>query len=212
MANFDKDYDKIRDMEYDPSRGRYVGKDGSELRVTPYKDGTGYKYDYYKSSTYNNAPHDSTHINSDLSGNWTRTDNNRETGEQTHSSGSGCYLTSACMKHMQENFDDNCEELTILRWFRDKFVSKEDIEHYYKTAPVIVEAIDEREDNDKIYDYIYESVVSACVNAIKKEDYDFAYSRYKSSILSLEEKFARPKLMNNISKVLKLKKEENTGN
>lgn len=205
MSNFDNDYDKIRDMEYDSSRGRFVGKDGSEFRSTPYSDGSGYKYDYYDSSTYGNAPHNSTHLNTDLNGNWTRTDNNRDTGSQTQSSGSGCYLTSACMKHMQAEFDDNCEELTILRWFRDKFVSEDDIKHYYKTAPVIVEAIDEIEDNDKIYNHIYETVVDACVKAIKKGDYDFAYSRYKSSILTLEEQFARPKLMNKILKTLKLK-------
>lgn len=34
MANFD--YDKIKDMEYNSDRGRYVGKDGS-----------GYKYNRY---------------------------------------------------------------------------------------------------------------------------------------------------------------------
>lgn len=58
----------------------------------------------------------------------------------------------------------------------------------------------------KKYMNIYVNVVEECVNAIKRGNYEFAYSRYKSSILSLEEKFARPKLMNNISKILKLKK------
>lgn len=134
MSNFD--YDKIRDMEYDPERGRYVGKDGSEFRVTPYADGTGYKYDYYDSSTYGNTSHNSTHVNSDLNENWTRVDNDRENGTQEKSSGSGCYLTTACMIHMQENFDDNCNELMTLRWFRDNFVSKEDIIHYYEFMSV----------------------------------------------------------------------------
>ena len=45
MENFDAD--KIKDMEYDPSRGRYVAKDGREFKSTPYSNGTGYKYDYY---------------------------------------------------------------------------------------------------------------------------------------------------------------------
>ena len=44
MSNFD--YDKIKDMEYDPNRGCYVGKNGEELCVTPYSDGSGYTYDY----------------------------------------------------------------------------------------------------------------------------------------------------------------------
>lgn len=108
------------------------------------------------------------------------------------------------MRHKLERFDDNCEELTILRWFRDNFVSKEDIDHYYKTAPIIVEAINEELDNNEIYNYIYENVVIACVNAIKKGDYEFAYERYKSSILALEKQFARPKLEKRLVKILKL--------
>lgn len=179
-------------------------KSGSVNRYSDNGDG-GHSHEHWNSSSsYNSGSKpDSARYESNSS-------SNPSTGEVQ--SNGGCYLTSACMKHMKENFDDNCEELTILRWFRDNFVSKEDIEHYYKTAPFIVKTIDELNDNTNIYNYIYENVVAACVNAIKNKDYDFAYKRYKSSILSLEEKFARPKLMNNISKVLKLKREENTGN
>ena len=39
MADFD--YDKIKDMEYDPNRGCYVGKNGEEFHVTPYSNGSG---------------------------------------------------------------------------------------------------------------------------------------------------------------------------
>ena len=102
-----------------------------------------------------------------------------------------------------DKFDDNCEELTILRWFRDAFVSKEDVEHYYKTAPIVVDSINKKENNKKIYDYIYDNVVNVCVNALTKGDYDFAYNRYKSSILALEEEFARPALVKQMVKVLK---------
>ena len=114
-----------------------------------------------------------------------------------------CYLTSACMKHLQGTFADNCEELTILRWFRDNFVSQDDIKHYYITAPIIVEAIDNIENNDTIYNYIYKNIVSACVIAIKKGDYEFAYNRYKTSVLALEEQFAKPALVNRLVKTLK---------
>ena len=117
MSNFD--YDKIKDMEYDVNRKCYVGKNGEEFHVTPYSNGSGYKYDYYDRSPYGNAPHNSTHVKSDLNENWTRTDNDRDNGTQEKSSGSGCYLTTACMQHMKEKFDDNCNELMTLRWFRD---------------------------------------------------------------------------------------------
>ncbi len=109
------------------------------------------------------------------------------------------------MKHRLEQFDDDCEELTILRWFRDNFVSKEDVEHYYKSAPIVVEAINEQEDSDKLYNHIYNCVVRPCVEAIKKGDYEFAYNRYRSSILMLEEQFAKPKLEKRLVKVLKLR-------
>ena len=100
-----------------------------------------------------------------------------------------CYLTSACMKYFQEKFDDNCYELTVLRWFRDNFVSKEDIELYYNVAPIIVQNIDALDDNEQIYNYIYSHIVEACVKAIENGDYDFAYNRYKSSVLALNEQF-----------------------
>ena len=201
MANFD--YDKTKDMEYDPDRGCYVGKDGSELRVTPFSDGSGYKYDYYDRSPYGNAPHNSTHVKSDLNENWTRTDNDRDNGTQDKSSGSGCYLTTACMSYMQDNFNDNCDELMTLRWFRDNFVSKEDIQHYYDIAPIIVGKINSIPNNNNIYTWIYEYVVKPCVNAIKKKNYEFAYSRYKNSVLALEEQFIKEIEENQNVKTLK---------
>ncbi|MBR3162150.1 MAG: hypothetical protein IKF19_05410 [Bacilli bacterium] len=156
---------------------------------------------------YSNDPkeeHSSIHINWDSNtGKGSITDTTSGSKETTDTS---CYLTTACMRHKTENFNDNCEELTILRWFRDNFVSNEDIEHYYKTAPLVVATINEVEKNNQIYNYIYENVIIACVNAIKKGNYDFAYNRYKNSILTLEEEFAKPKLEERLVKTLKLKK------
>lgn len=53
----------------------------------------------------------------------------------------GCYLTTACLKWQSDKFDDNCEELRILRWFRDNYVDQGDINHYYDIAPAIVKSI-----------------------------------------------------------------------
>lgn len=191
--------EKIKDMEYDPRRERYIGKDGSEFKVTPYSDGSGYKMDYYGSTTYNNEIHDSVHGKTDLNENWTRTANDRENGIQEKSSGSGCFLTTACMKHMKEDFDDNCYELDILRWFRDKFVSKEDKKEYYEKAPRIVSKINEEDNCNEIYNNIYENVIAICVKAIEYGKYDFAYETYKKCVLDLEENY-----VNNKQKVLSL--------
>lgn len=182
--------------------GNYVNDKGVTIKVNTDKNGNDH-ISFYGGDV--DKPHDAAHVNINYDkSSWSSTTHGPDKSD-TNSGSGGCYLTSACMKHMQDNFDDNCEELTILRWFRDKFVSKEDIEHYYKTAPIIVEAIDDVEENDNIYNYIYHNIVNACVVAIKNGDYDFAYNRYKNSILALEEQFARPKLTDRLVKTLKLK-------
>lgn len=142
--------------------------------------------------------HTSIHINWDSdTGKGTIVDTTNGDKETTNI---GCYLTTACLVHFKENFDDNCEELTILRWFRDNYVLKEDIKHYYEVAPLIVEAINEKEQSDLIYDYIYDNIVDYCVEQIKDGNYEEAYERYKNSVLSLEQTF----LKNKNTKVLRL--------
>ncbi len=104
-----------------------------------------------------------------------------------------CYLTTACMRHFKENFDDNCYELQVLRWFRDNFVSERNKEYYYEMAPIIVKNIEKIDGNNKIYNYIYENVIDASVKAIEKGDYESAYNRYKSSVVALAEQFGTRK-------------------
>ena len=108
------------------------------------------------------------------------------------------------MRHNLEKFDDSCYELTVLRWFRDNFVSKEDIEHYYEVAPAIVEAINNDEKDDLIYDYIYDNIVDYCVEQIEFGNYIEAYNRYKNSVLALEKQFLKPILSKSLTKTLKL--------
>ncbi|MBQ8472346.1 MAG: hypothetical protein IJ501_02455 [Bacilli bacterium] len=148
-----------------------------------------------------NPKHQSIHVNYNAkTGKGNIVESNGSGGKTT--TGIGCYLTTACIRHFKDNFDDNCFELTILRWFRDNFVSQDDVRHYYKIAPIIVEGIEATSNIDIIYDYIYENVVDACVTAILEGDYEFAYNRYKSSILSFEESFAKPLLQKKMVKVL----------
>lgn len=111
---------------------------------------------------------------------------------------SGCYLTTACMNHYKQNFDDKCYELELLRWFRDSFVTIEDKEHYYEVAPLIVKGIENEKFADVIFEHIYHSVIDKCVKAIENGDNDFAYNRYKSSIAALEKKYLKDKKLNKI--------------
>ncbi len=106
-------------------------------------------------------------------------------------SNGGCYLTSACMNFYQENFDDNCYELFVLRWFRDNYVSKEDIKDYYNIAPRIVNEINKLNEAGMVYDYVYDNIVDYCVKELECGNYNEAYDRYKESILSLEKNFVK---------------------
>ncbi len=91
----------------------------------------------------------------------------------------------------------------VLRWFRDKFVSFDDINHYYEVAPIIVEAINNLSDNGAIYSYIYNDVVRYCIKQIESQNFSEAYLRYKNCILIFEERFARPFLEQKLIKILK---------
>ena len=114
-----------------------------------------------------------------------------------------CYLTTACMRYFQNNFDDNSYELTVLRWFRDNYVTKEDIYHYYKVAPYIVEGINNSSYSNLVYNYIFDNIICDCISYIENGDYISAYNLYKNTVLNLEEKYARPLLEKKIVNVLK---------
>ena len=79
-----------------------------------------------------------------------------------------------------------------------------DIKHYYEVAPIIVDEINNSEECNNVYEYIYNEVILKCIEAINNKNYAFAYNRYKSSVIALEEKFL-PSLINSNEKHLTLK-------
>ena len=100
---------------------------------------------------------------------------------------SSCYLTTACVHYMGLN--DDCEELILLRKFRDEYMmstdeGKEKVDMYYSTAPVIVEAIEARDDRDKIYDTIYNNI-KICIELIKQGDNAKVAELYSEMVLTL---------------------------
>lgn len=135
-------------------------------------------------------PHAATHINYDEEkGTFTVT--THEEGGKTTSQTGNYYLTTACMKHYMDEFDDNCYYLDILRWFRDTFVSKEDKKEYYEVAPKVVETLDSLENANEVYNQIYTKVIQVCVRLIEYGRYDEAYQIYKDNVLDLQNRFVR---------------------
>ena len=82
----------------------------------------------------------------------------------------------------------------ILRWFRDNYVSEQDISHYYDVAPRIVEAIKNTDKADILFNKIYLYVIIPCIKDIQNHEYSAAYNRYKKTILAFENKYLKNEL------------------
>lgn len=105
---------------------------------------------------------------------------------------SGCYLTTACIRALNNSFDDSCYELKSLRAFRDTYVKAhhpEAIEEYYQIAPRIVAAIGRREDSQNIYGKIYTELVLGTLRLIEHNQDEDAYKLYKDYSLILSQSF-----------------------
>ena len=166
--------------------GNYVNDKGVTIKISEDKSGKDH-ISFYDGPV--DGDHSAVHINVDYDkGSWSSQTHGEGHSDSEPSSG-GCYLTSACMKKLADKFSDDCYELRLLRWFRDNFVSKEDIDHYYRVAPSIVSKIDDAPDSSIIYKDIYEKVIYVCVKAIERKEYDLAYNTYRNSVLKLEQKY-----------------------
>lgn len=110
----------------------------------------------------------------------------------TGGSGSSCFLTSAMVGYYGKA--DDCEELTVLRTFRDGYMKtaedgEELIKEYYAIAPEIVERINSCDKKDKYYKYISETV-EKCVKLIALKENERALIEYKFMVENLKKEFA----------------------
>lgn len=107
-------------------------------------------------------------------------------------SNSGCYLTTACT--VSRGLPDNCDELQTLRAFRDSYLAtlpdgQAEIDHYYRLAPQIVDAIDRQPDREEIWNQVYQELIHPCVQMIHVQENEMAYRLYKSYTQALFEKY-----------------------
>jgi len=92
----------------------------------------------------------------------------------------GCFLTTACCQY--KGLPDDCEELTVLRKFRETFVSKPVIDEYERIAPRLAAKIIHA---PFMCEYVY-STVKDCVDLIKEEKNREALIRYTQMVKTLE--------------------------
>lgn len=168
--------------------GNYVNDKGVTIKVSTDSDGKDH-IGFYEGPVYEKDNHKGLHVNIDYDkGEW-NSNYHEENHENPDPGSGGCFLTTACMKMQADSFDDNCYELTTLRWFRDNYVSKADIDKYYNIAPHVVDKIDSLDNASEVYEEIYKRVIAVCVKAIEDKNYNEAYQVYKDCILKLETEY-----------------------
>lgn len=104
----------------------------------------------------------------------------------------GCFLTSACVE--AKGLPDDCHELSILRSFRDGYLSslpggREEVAEYYSIAPQIVAAIKDRANAPAIFNSIYEKLVRPCVEMIERGENKSAHKLYRDSVRQLQNQY-----------------------
>jgi len=147
--------------------------------------------DYLISGAPNGRPSDdskSSAYDKGLSGK--QLDSDKRSSDSNGSDG-GCYLTTACIRTM--NLPDNCLELTVLRNFRDNILipnarSKQAVREYYRIAPEIVQAVNEQDNSEKIWQSVYFDIKKA-VSLVLNNDFEQAFKHYQQMTLGLKEKF-----------------------
>lgn len=127
--------------------------------------------------------------------------NTRALGDQTFSIGSGidgpsgcktstcCFITTAVCDYA--GLSDDCEELTILRWYRDNILYYRPrgpgmINEYYELAPAIVEKINVNPSKDNICDHLLTSYIRPSCAAILEGRFEDALRLYRSCVVDAE--------------------------
>jgi hypothetical protein len=98
-----------------------------------------------------------------------------------------CFITTACTK--SRGLPDDCEELTVLRGFRDNFLCSFEegealCELYYRISPGIVDSIAHGGNATQIYEWLYR-LIRYCVDAILRGDYLAAFYTYVGMVILL---------------------------
>ena len=94
-----------------------------------------------------------------------------------------CFLTTACCEYKE--LPDDCEELTVLRRFRDECVPKKMVEEYYEIGPEIVKNIN---GDKKVLEYIF-NTIKECIANIKNCRRDLAINSYINMVNKLKNKY-----------------------
>lgn len=84
--------------------------------------------------------------------------------------GGGCYITTAICQSL--NKPDNCEELEMMRNFRDNYMRRDPeltklVDEYYLVAPKLVAMLNENPDKREVYSFLKDFYLTPAIDLIK---------------------------------------------
>lgn len=103
-----------------------------------------------------------------------------------------CYITTAVCQTFGKS--DTCYELTLLRDYRDHYLSErpdgsEMIHEYYDVAPTIVKHINQRADAADIYRGIWDTYLSPCIRLIETDSNEACCELYREMVYTLKDRY-----------------------
>lgn len=123
-----------------------------------------------------------------------QSDSDSDSGDSSSggSSGSGCFVSTACVA--AAGLSDNCHELTVLRSFRDGYVTTLPngpnlIREYYALAPRVLTALQLSPYANEELGRLYAGLVLPAVALIERHEPRKAFDLYRSSIIDLRSRF-----------------------
>lgn len=104
------------------------------------------------------------------------------------SSSSGCFITTAACQAMHA--EDDCNELNLLRHFRDEHIRNTDagaaiVREYYRVGPLIVHAIEQLPDPFALYQELWEQYIYPSYSEIQAEHWQAAQNIYVQMVAEL---------------------------
>lgn len=96
-------------------------------------------------------------------------------------SSSGCFITTAVCENLGKK--DNCNELQILRKFRDEYLlntseNRTLVEDYYKISPKLIQNINSSKNKMLLSKYLLDNYINVVIDDIKNEEYKNAVDNY----------------------------------
>ena len=120
------------------------------------------------------------------------TSRTESTPSSSSSSDDFCIITTAVCTALDKG--DDCEELMILRAYRDEVKGRNSIvadliEEYYRIAPLLIEKIDKCTNRLDIYESLWQNFISLTCNMIKNKDFSAATFKYIEMVQYLCKKY-----------------------